>query len=70
MNRIYYACLKARGVYGVERIGRRGNVAALLGPRFADPIVSGELGGAFARGSAADNATVVDLTPYGNVAAD
>ena len=69
LNRIYYSCLKAKNVYGVERIGTKGNVAALLGPRYADPVVSEELGGAFAEGSAAGNATVVDLTAYGNVEA-
>ena len=69
LNRIYYGCLKAKSVYGVERLGTKGNVAALLGPRYADPVVSEELGGAFAEGSAGDNATVIDLTDYGNVEA-
>ena len=53
----------------MERIGTKGNVAALLGPRYADPVVSEELGGAFAEGSAAANATIVDLTAYGNAEA-
>lgn len=70
LNRIYYNCLKAQDVYGVERIGLKGNVAALLGPRYADPVVSEELGGAFAEGRGGGNATVIDLTPYENVAAD
>ena len=69
LNRIYYNCLKAGGVYGVERLGVKGNVAALLGPRYADPIVSMEMGGAFARGGGDDGAAIIDLTPYGNVAA-
>ena len=69
LNRIYYSCLKAQGVYGIERIGTKGNVAALLGPRYADPILSEELGGAFANGTAASNATVIDLTSYEDTAA-
>ena len=70
LNRIYYSCLKAKGVYGVERIGVKGNVAALLGPRFADPVVSEELGGAFAEGSGDVNATIIDLTPYEDAMAE
>lgn len=64
LNRIYYACLKPQSVYGIERIGTKGNVAALLGPRYADPIMSEQLGGAFANDTASNNATVIDLTPY------
>ena len=69
LNRIYYSCLKAQSVYGIERIGTKGNVAALLGPRYADPILSEELGGAFANGTASSNATVIDLTSYEDTAA-
>ena len=69
LNRIYYSCLKAESVYGVERIGGKGNVAALLGPRYADPVLSEQLGGAFANGTADGNATVIDLTPYEDAAA-
>ncbi len=69
LNRIYYACLKQRSVYGIERIGTKGNVAALLGPRYADPIMSEQLGGAFSNQSASNNATIIDLTPYGDTTA-
>ena len=70
LNRIYYACLKPRSVYGIERIGTKGNVAALLGPRYADPVLSEELGGLFANGSASGNETVIDLTRYEDIVAD
>ena len=53
----------------MERIGLKGNVAALLGPRYADPVVSEELGGAFANGTDSGNDTVIDLTPYEDVTA-
>ena len=69
LNRIYYGCLKTYNVYGIERIGTKGNVAALLGPRYADPILSEQLGGAFSNQSAADNAAIIDLTPYEDVTA-
>ena len=69
LNRIYYNCLKAQSVYGIERIGTKGNVAALLGPRFADPILSEQLGGAFANETASSNATVIDLSGYGDTEA-
>ena len=70
LNRIYYACLKPRSVYGIERIGTKGNVAALLGPRYADPVLSGELGGLFANGSGSGFDTVIDLSGYEDTAAD
>ena len=69
LNRIYYGCLKGKGVYGIERIGMKGNVAALLGPRYADPVLSEELGGAFGNGTAESNVTVIDLSDYEDTAA-
>ena len=47
----------------------KGNVAALLGPRYADPVLSEELGGAFGNGTAESNVTVIDLSDYEDTAA-
>ncbi|KAL2047379.1 hypothetical protein N7G274_001400 [Stereocaulon virgatum] len=62
LNRIYFQCLK-KGRYGIERIGTKGNVAALLGPQYtSDDIWDEHFPGTFANGSFSGIPDIVDLT--------
>lgn len=67
LNRLYFQCLK-NGGYGIERIGAKGNVAALLGPQYAaDEVWDEQFPGMFANGSISGSVNVVDLTPLDDV---
>ena len=67
LNRIYFQCLK-NGKYGIERIGAKGNVAALLGPQHtSDDVWDEHFPGTFANGSIFGSPDVVDLTSFDDV---
>ena len=69
LNRLYFQCLK-NGGYGIERIGAKGNVAALLGPQYAaDGVWDEQFPGMFANESISGSVNVVDLTPLDDVKA-
>lgn len=69
LNQIYFDCLKRYGTSGFARIGRRGNIAALLGPPLEEDEDGGGGGGGFEGLAALRNgsrrARVIDLTAVG-----